>query len=53
MDGISRRERLRRTFDGAAEDYQQARPEYPDALYETLISLTGVEPGVDALCEVG
>jgi SAM-dependent methyltransferase len=53
VDGISRRERLRRTFDDAAEDYQQARPEYPDALYETLISLTGVEPGADALCEVG
>jgi hypothetical protein len=47
VGGISRRERLRRTFDGAAEDYQQARPEYPDALYETLIALTGVEPGVD------
>jgi SAM-dependent methyltransferase len=53
VDGISRRERLRRTFDDVAEDYQEARPEYPDALYETLISLTGVEPGVDALCEVG
>ena len=53
MDGISRRERLRRTFDDVAGDYQEARPEYPDALYETLIALTGVEPGVDALCEVG
>src|ERR1700721_2511303 len=53
VDGISRRERLRRTFDDVAEDYQGARPEYPDALYETLIALTGVEPGVDALCEVG
>jgi len=53
VDGVSRRERLRRTFDDVAEDYQEARPEYPVALYKTLISLTGVEPGVDALCEVG
>ncbi|HEX4092511.1 MAG TPA: class I SAM-dependent methyltransferase [Trebonia sp.] len=53
MDGISGRERLRRTFDAVAEDYQDARPEYPAALYEALISLTGVEAGVDELCEVG
>jgi SAM-dependent methyltransferase len=53
VDGISGRERLRRTFDAVAEDYQDARPEYPDALYEALISLTGVEAGVDELCEVG
>jgi len=53
VDRISRREQLRQTFDEAAEDYQDARPEYPDALYQTLISLTGIEPGVDALCEVG
>ena len=44
---------MRRTFDEVAGEYQEARPEYPDALYETLIALTGVEPGVDALCEVG
>jgi SAM-dependent methyltransferase len=53
VDGISRRERLRRTFDEVAAEYQDARPEYPAALYETLIELTGVEPGADALCEVG
>ncbi len=53
MDRDSKREQLRRTFDDAAQDYQDARPEYPDALYETLISLTGIEPGNDALCEVG
>ena len=53
MDGISKRERLRRTFDEVANDYQDARPEYPDALYEALISLTGVRPETDALCEVG
>jgi SAM-dependent methyltransferase len=53
VDGISERERLRRTFDAAAEDYQDARPEYPDALYESLLALTGVAPDVDSLCEVG
>ena len=49
---MSERERLRRTFDAVAEDYQDARPEYPDALYEALVSLTGVGR-VDALCEIG
>jgi SAM-dependent methyltransferase len=53
VDGISERERLRGTFDAAAEEYQDARPEYPDALYEALISLTGVVARVDELCEVG
>ena len=53
MDGIFERERLRRTFDAVAEEYQGARPEYPEALYEALISLTGVVAGVDELCEVG
>jgi SAM-dependent methyltransferase len=53
VDGVSERERLRRTFDEVAADYQEARPEYPDALYETVLSLTGVAPDVDAVCEVG
>ena len=53
VDGIGERERLRGTFDAVAEEYQDARPEYPDALYEALISLTGVVAGVDELCEVG
>jgi SAM-dependent methyltransferase len=50
---VAERERLRRTFDAVALDYQDARPEYPDALYATLLSLTGVRPQADALCEVG
>ena len=50
---MAERERLRRTFDAVAPDYQDARPEYPDALYATLLSLTGVRPQADALCEVG
>ena len=53
MDGTSERERLRLTFDAVAGGYQEARPEYPDALFDTLIALTGIDPEVDALCEVG
>jgi SAM-dependent methyltransferase len=53
VNRASERERLRQTFDSIAGNYQDARPEYPDALYETLIALTGVRPAADALCEVG
>ncbi len=53
MDQVSQRERLRQTFDGIAPEYQGARPEYPEALYADLLSLTGVRPATDALCEVG
>jgi len=53
VDRTSERERLRQTFDAVAADYQEARPEYPAALYETLIALTGIRPEADPLCEVG
>jgi SAM-dependent methyltransferase len=53
VDRPSERDRLRRTFDAVAGAYQGARPEYPGALYDALIELTGVRPGADALCEVG
>jgi SAM-dependent methyltransferase len=53
MDGVSDRERLRGTFDAVAADYQDARPEYPAELYAALLSLTGVRPEADVLCEVG
>jgi SAM-dependent methyltransferase len=53
VDGTSERQRLRLTFDTVAGGYQEARPEYPDALFDTLIALTGIDPEVDALCEVG
>ncbi|HTR93921.1 MAG TPA: methyltransferase domain-containing protein [Trebonia sp.] len=53
MDRATERERLRRTFDAVAADYQEARPEYPPSLYETLIALTGIGQETDALCEVG
>ena len=46
------RERLRHTFDRAAERYDQVRPEYPEALFDDLIALAGLAPG-DHLLEVG
>jgi SAM-dependent methyltransferase len=46
------RERLRATFDAAAQDYQQARPDYPDELYGSLIRQSGIRPG-DRLLEIG
>lgn len=46
------RERLRTTFDSAARLYHQARPDYPERLYDELVRLTGLHPG-DRLLEVG
>jgi SAM-dependent methyltransferase len=44
--------RLRRTFDSAADKYQDARPEYPEQLFDTLIELAGLRRG-DRLLESG
>jgi SAM-dependent methyltransferase len=44
--------RLRTTFDAAANLYQQARPEYPEQLYDTLVDAAGIKAG-DRLLEVG
>ena len=46
------RERLRETFNQAAELYQRARPEYPDELFGDLIRVAGLVPGA-RLLEVG
>jgi len=46
------RETLRRTFESAAQLYHQARPDYPDALYDELVTLAGLRPG-DRLLEIG
>jgi SAM-dependent methyltransferase len=46
------RQRLAATFDAAAERYQRARPEYPSALYERLLAVTGLTPP-SRLVEVG
>lgn len=43
---------LRTTFDAAADTYDAARPAYPDALYDDLVALTGIESGA-RLLEVG
>jgi SAM-dependent methyltransferase len=48
----SDRERLRITFNSAARLYHQARPEYPDELYDELVRLARLCPG-DRLLEVG
>ena len=41
---------LRHTFDAAADIYQEARPGYPDALFDRLASLLPVKP---AILEIG
>jgi SAM-dependent methyltransferase len=46
------RERLRATFDSAADRYEHARPEYPDDLYAELIRLTELHAG-DRVLEIG
>jgi SAM-dependent methyltransferase len=48
----SDQERLKTTFDSAADLYQQARPEYPAQLYDILIDMAGLDAG-DRLVEVG
>jgi SAM-dependent methyltransferase len=45
-------ERLRETFDTAAERYEAARPSYPEELIEDLVRLADLHPG-DRLLEVG
>jgi trans-aconitate methyltransferase len=52
MRSDAERERLRETFDQAAEAYQRVRPDYPEALFDDLIELAGLAPG-DQLLEVG
>ena len=46
------RERLGRTFDRAADIYHRVRPDYPEALFDDLVRLAGLEAG-DRLAEVG
>ena len=49
---VQDRERLRRTFDRAADLYQDARPEYPGGLFDRLVEVTRLRPG-DRVLEVG
>ena len=46
------RERLRATFDQAAELYERTRPGYPPALFDGLADRTGIRPGSRVL-EIG
>jgi hypothetical protein len=48
----SERDRLRATFDSAAALYQQARPDYPAALYDALAAAARIGPA-DRLLEPG
>jgi len=43
---------LRMTFDSAADLHQQARPEYPEQLYEAMIAAAGLGAD-DRLLEIG
>jgi SAM-dependent methyltransferase len=43
---------LRRTFESAADLYQEARPEYPGELFDALVDAAGLRAG-DRLLEVG
>lgn len=46
------REELRSTFDEVAELYEEARPGYPDELFDDLAALGGLAPG-SAVLEIG
>ncbi len=46
------RERLSTTFDQAADLYQDARPDYPERLFDRLLEVTGLTAG-DQVLEVG
>jgi SAM-dependent methyltransferase len=46
------RERLRQTFGSVAEQYDRARPTYPDAVFDELAELAELEPGSRVL-EIG
>ena len=52
MTSEADRERLRVTFDRAAELYDRARPSYPDELFDDLVRVTGVRAG-DRVVEIG
>jgi len=46
------REQLRTTFETAAARYHEARPEYPEALFDALIAMAALPAGA-ALLEIG
>lgn len=46
------RTNLAATFDRAADLYQEARPDYPERLFDRLVAVTGLQSG-DCVLEVG
>jgi SAM-dependent methyltransferase len=46
------RKRLRNTFNSAADRYQHARPDYPEALIDRLVTIADLRAG-DRLLEIG
>lgn len=46
------REKLRTTFDGAALLYDEVRPGYPEALFDDVVSLSGIPAG-GRILEIG
>ena len=52
MKGVSADRDIRLTFDEAAADYYDARPDYPEQLYADLLDLTGID-GSSELLEIG
>lgn len=51
-DGGDKGADLGSTFDGASELYQRSRPDYPMALIDTVIEITGVRAGDQLLRSV-
>ncbi len=50
--GMTERELLRSTFDGAALLYDEARPGYPEALFDDVVFLSGIPPE-GSILEIG
>jgi SAM-dependent methyltransferase len=52
IDGDQDWKRLRTSFDATADTYHQARPDYPETLFDTLVQDTSLKPGA-RLLEIG
>jgi trans-aconitate methyltransferase len=49
---IGTRDQLRVTFDEVAQLYDQMRPSYPDAVFDDVIALSGVDPSMNSPARV-
>ncbi|MFD0678343.1 MULTISPECIES: class I SAM-dependent methyltransferase [unclassified Paenibacillus] len=52
MNSKNDNKKLRESFEQAANIYQQARPDYPEQMFDDLIHTANLNPG-DHLLEVG